>query len=46
MMTVRRSCPKRDADEDPKGEKLAALEPLKEATRLSKALEKYALHLP
>ena len=38
----KKKLPKRDADEDPKGEKLAALEPLKEATRLSKALEKYA----
>ena len=38
----KKKLPKRDADDDPRGEKLAALEPLKEATRLSKALEKYA----
>ena len=38
----KKKLPKRDADEDPRGEKLAALEPLKESTRLSKALEKYA----
>ena len=37
-----RECVRRKCAEDPKGEKLAALEPLKEATRLSKALEKYA----